>query len=90
MKLECWRRSNGLTLAEVGEALGFASSNPARGLQLIERGERKADANIVAAIELLTEGSVTPRDMHETRLDWLKLNKPQKFPTTNSSSEAIE
>ena len=63
----------------MGAALGFSATNPARALQLIERGERKADANIVARISQITKGEVTAQDMHETRLEWLQQNKPEQF-----------
>ncbi|MCP4933343.1 MAG: hypothetical protein GY927_03855 [bacterium] len=58
--------------------------NPARSTQLIERGERKADAHIVARIIKITDGNVTAQDMHETRLEWLKQNKPEQFQSESA------
>lgn len=40
-------------------------------------GEREPDALMRALIIKKTKGAVTLDDMHQTRLDWLKLHKGQ-------------
>lgn len=66
MKLDIWRHEQKITLAKLGTSLGFGAVNPARSTQLSERGDRKADAHIVARILDITDGHVTAQDMHKT------------------------
>ncbi|MCB1424098.1 MAG: hypothetical protein KDJ69_16875 [Nitratireductor sp.] len=88
MKLDAWRQDMGWTLAQLGAALGFEGRNVGRAAQRVERGEVKADADVVAAIAEVTNGAVTAQDMHETRLDWLNARKARAPETAASSDDA--
>lgn len=68
-----------MSLAETARALGITGVNPGGTLARIEVGSRQPDADMIERIGRLTEGSVTPEDMHAVRLDWLKANRPEKF-----------
>ncbi|WP_223215739.1 hypothetical protein [Rhizobium herbae] len=51
----------------------------ARSFQRIETGENGCDADLTARVLDMTDGAVTLQAMHETRLRWLKANRPEKF-----------
>jgi len=76
MKLTQWRLTQTKTLTECAALFGLAS---ARTYQRYETGETRADADLVEVIVRRTAGQVTATDMHATRLDWLKVNRPEKF-----------
>lgn len=79
MRLVDWRLSRKLSAAEAARFFGIGGVNPGRTLARIEAGERQPDADMIERICLLTDGLVSPHDMHATRLDWLKANRPEKF-----------
>ena len=74
MSLKSWRTKQDLTLAEAAAKFGLGGPNPARSYQRIETGESRADADLVDVIRKVTGGKVTPADMHETRLEYLRQN----------------
>lgn len=78
MQLRDWRKSSDLTLQACADRMGLAGGG--RTFQRLERGEVNFDADTVAKIAILTAGAVTAQDMHETRLAWLRDNRPDKFP----------
>jgi hypothetical protein len=77
MQLRDWRTSN--ELAQSDCAISLRLEGGARSFQRIETGENKADADLVERIIGLTAGAVTADDMHQTRLAWLRANRPEKF-----------
>jgi len=87
MKLTQWRLTQIKTLTECAVLFGLAS---ARTYQRYETGETRADADLVEIIVRRTGGQVTATDMHATRLDWLKANRPERFGTDEVSVEAAE
>lgn len=74
MTLKEWRIARGWSQGQLGEALGFVVDSRSSQAERIENGKIKADADLVAAIERLTDGSVLASDMHATRLAWLEAN----------------
>ena len=72
MDIKTWRTEQKLTLAALAARLQIRGPNPARNLHRVETGENRADADLVAAIERLTEGSVDAAAMNATRLAWLQ------------------
>lgn len=72
--LRSWRQGQSQSLDKLGETLGLGGQNRARTIQRIETGESQADADLAEAIQRVTEGVVTPLDLHTTRLAWLKSN----------------
>lgn len=79
MMLRDWRTASGLSLAETARLLGIEGKNPGGTLIRIETGMRQPEADMVERIVSLTAGAVSAADMHETRLAWLKENRPDKF-----------
>lgn len=79
MKLRDWRHSRNLSLAELGRMLGLGGVNPARAVQRIETGEQGFDADLAERIAIASQYAVRPQDLHETRLEWLRANKPQRL-----------
>lgn len=77
--LSIWISENGLTVAAAARRFGIGGVNPGRTLDRIMSGERQPDADMISRIIETTEGSVTATDMHATRLDWLKTNRPERF-----------
>lgn len=75
--LKTWRIQSGKSQGECAMALGMRGG--ARTFQRIESGESSADADMVERISAMTGGEVSAVDMHETRLSWLKTNRPEKF-----------
>lgn len=68
-----------MTLTATAAILGISGANPARTLQRYEEGAQRPDAPLIEAIFELTGGGVTAQDMHETRLEWLRTNRPGDF-----------
>ncbi|MGY6709741.1 MAG: helix-turn-helix domain-containing protein [Rhizobiaceae bacterium] len=87
MMMKAWRIERGLSVAETARALGIGGVNPGGTLARIEAGSRQPDADMVARIVRLTQGAVTPADMHATRLDWLRLNRPERFEAIGEAAE---
>lgn len=75
-----WIKREELSVAATARRLRIGGVNPARTLDRIVRGERAPDADMIARIVGMTDGVVTVQDMHETRLAWLRENRPEKFP----------
>lgn len=82
MKLKSWRLEAGRSQGDCANALRLEGG--ARSFQRIETGQNKPDADMVERIVVMTGGQVTAADMHLTRLDWLKENRPERF------AEAVE
>lgn len=76
MRLNDWRIASGKTLGECAVLLGLSG---ARTYHRYETGENRVDADLVDVIIRVTDGAVTAVDMHTTRLDWLKVNRPERF-----------
>lgn len=81
MKLTDWRKRKKYSQSDLATRLGLAGGKGILRLSRIERGEVKCDADIAGNIIALTCGEVSLTDMHETRLAWLKENKPEQFET---------
>lgn len=79
MQLSDWRKQEGLSRTEVAERLGLNGDSWGSSVWNWETGRARPDADVVARIEDLTRGSVTATDMHETRLAWLRVNRPERF-----------
>lgn len=75
MNLAEWRKSEGLSCEEVARRLGITVARGGTNVWNWEIGRNRADADIIERIEKLTKGSVTPLDMHRTRLAWLNREK---------------
>lgn len=75
MKLREWRQTQKLSLHRMASLLGLANQVTYRRYEI---GEHRADAPIIEKIVAATDGVVTPQDMHETRLSWLRENKPDE------------
>ena len=80
MRLKDWRLAAGLSIAELARELGIAGVNPGGTLARIETGARQADATMTDRIIRRTAGAVAADDMHQVRLEWLRANRPDKFP----------
>jgi len=87
MKLSAWIEEAGLSVAAAARNLGIEGVNPGRTLDRIASGERQPDADVVARIEAMTGGMVTAGDMHATRLDWLRANRPDRFQREGMAAE---
>lgn len=61
-----WREQAGKTLAEVAQAIGISGKNPARTYARYETGASRCPETVIAAIERLSGGAVTPTS-------WLRL-----------------
>jgi transcriptional regulator with XRE-family HTH domain len=88
MLLRDWRLTQGHSLERVAADLGLEARGRARKVQRWETGENEAPAPIVAAIRLLTAGAVTPVDMHDTRMAWLRSNGLLASPSAPHFAEA--
>ncbi|MCZ4274022.1 helix-turn-helix domain-containing protein [Maritalea porphyrae] len=89
MTLKEWRSKNAITLAKLATLCGMYGVNPARDLHRYENGSRQTPVLVVEKIVKATKGMVTAQDMHETRLDWLRANRPNEvanFPTVEVSA----
>ncbi|WP_027488482.1 helix-turn-helix domain-containing protein [Allorhizobium undicola] len=76
-----------MTLDACAKALGIGH---ARNYQRYESGAHSPDAPIIQKIMRLTNGAVTPEDMHADRIDWLKANKPAVFEGVDAVQPIIE
>ncbi|NMG39838.1 hypothetical protein GRZ55_11340 [Chelativorans sp. ZYF759] len=85
MELRHWRLAAGKSQGECAMSLGLDGG--ARSFQRIETGQNKADADLVERIAALTEGAVAAQDMHATRLDWLRANRPERFLELGEAAE---
>ncbi|MCG6115072.1 MAG: hypothetical protein MEQ84_07720 [Mesorhizobium sp.] len=85
MKLKAWRLEEGRSQGECASALRLEGG--ARSFQRIETGQNKADADLVERIAAMTAGRVSAEDMHATRLDWLKENRPERFLQLGEAAE---
>ena len=70
--LRDWRQGQRLSLDKVAGMLGLSGQNPARTIQRVETGESLPDADLAAALTKISDGAVTPVDLHLTRLAWLR------------------
>ena len=77
MRLKSWRLEAGRSQGDCANALRLEGG--ARSFQRIETGKNKPDADMVERIVAMTGGQVTAADMHLTRLDWLRENRPERF-----------
>ncbi|ELT50247.1 helix-turn-helix domain-containing protein [Brucella intermedia] len=75
MKLADWRKREGLSCDEVARRLEIVAARGGSSVWNWETGRARADADIIDKIEILTDGEVSPLDMHRTRLDWLRQNR---------------
>ncbi|MDP9837577.1 transcriptional regulator with XRE-family HTH domain [Neorhizobium huautlense] len=71
--------SKGLAVASLARQLGIVGVNPGGTLARIEAGSRQPDADMVERIETVTAKAVCAADMFQTRLQWLRSNRPEKF-----------
>ncbi len=79
MRLSEWRKSKSISTSELARQLGLNGERDSGNVWNWETGRARPDADIVEAIDRLTEGAVSAADMHAVRLDWLKANRPEKF-----------
>jgi hypothetical protein len=79
MLFKLWRKQKMLSLDQVGKDLGLPGVNVARTVQRIESGEALADADLINAIGVLTDGAVRADDMHASRLEWLRRKGRDRF-----------
>lgn len=75
MKLADWRKREGLSCDEIARRLEIAAARGGSSVWNWETGRARADADIIDRIEILTNGEVSPLDMHRTRLDWIRQNR---------------
>lgn len=85
MELKAWRLDAGKSQGECATALRLEGG--ARSFQRIETGQNKADADLVERIGAMTQGAVGAADMHATRLDWLRLNRPERFEAIGEAAQ---
>lgn len=79
MKLKDWRIQQNLSLADFGRMLGIGGVNPGRTAQRIETGEQAFDADMAERVRKVTADAVRVEDLHQTRLQWLASNKPDRL-----------
>jgi len=84
MNIRDWRIDAKVSQRELAIRLGISGANPARTLQRYESGESQMSSVMVDRLELISGAAVTAQDMHETRLEWLRANKPSEFATIPS------
>jgi len=68
-----------LTFVQAARELRIEGVNPSATVRRWAIGSMRPDADMVERIEKWSGGAVTARDMHETRLDWLRANRPERF-----------
>jgi predicted transcriptional regulator len=88
MSLKSWRQKQGLTVDALAAALGNIVTP--RNVYRYETGEIAADADMIDRIEFLTSGAVTAQDMHLTRLNWLRANRPEKFAPATPTPAPVQ
>lgn len=86
MLLAEWRKSQSLSCGEVAAALGDRCD--ATSVWNWETGRARPDADVTELLIQLSNGNVTPSDMHAARLAWLKANRPEKFHAGEASQGA--
>lgn len=79
MNFRTWLKNNQMTLAEAATRLRVRGRGPATTVKRWADGAVRADADTVERIVQMTKSAVTAQDMHQTRLDWLRANKPERF-----------
>lgn len=84
MSLKQWRAETGTGLGPVAEFCNVQISTVSRW----ENGEILPDADAIDRLGRFTGGLVTADDMHRTRLEWLRANRPDKF--TDDGGRAAE
>lgn len=62
-----WRRSAGLSQAEVAKLVGLGGKNPSRTWQRYEVGERQPRPSMIVAVERISKGKVTARSWEMVR-----------------------
>lgn len=77
MRLKEWRLTREKTLADMATLLRIETP---RTYMRYEEGENRADAHIVERIRDLTNNDVGVIDMHNQRLEWLKVHRSDLFP----------
>lgn len=88
MELKAWRLGKGWSQRRMADAFGIAGANPASQIERIENGKIKAEADLIDAIERVTEGEVTAVDMQATRLAYLReAGKAREFEPAAGSPE---
>ncbi len=85
MILEDFRTNEGLTYEALATLIGVSS---ARQAQKYAAGEAMPRAEIVERIRLVTNGAVSPNDLHETRIEWLRSKGKVCHPDTLPESPA--
>lgn len=69
MDLERWRIGRELTYEQLAALIGVSQARMARRYAL---GEQSPRPETVEQIRLATGGEVTPNDLHDSRIAWLK------------------
>lgn len=72
-------KARGLTYVEAARELAMDGVNPSATLRRWALGSMRPDADVIERIAHWSGGAVTARDMHETRLEWLRENRPERF-----------
>lgn len=79
MRLADWRKAQSLSCAEVENGLGLEGVRDGKSVWNWETGRSRADADMIDRIKRFTNSEVTEADMHQTRLDWLRAHRPERF-----------
>ncbi|MFT6658845.1 helix-turn-helix domain-containing protein [Maritalea sp.] len=79
MDIRNWRIDAKVSQRELAVQLGILGANPARTLQRYECGESQMPAPMVDRLTTLSSGKVSAQDMHETRIEWLSVNRPSEL-----------
>ncbi|MBO9125483.1 helix-turn-helix transcriptional regulator [Rhizobium sp. 16-488-2a] len=74
MHMKQWRQQQGLTMEE---AAALLQVEYAGSYQRYETGENRPDAPMAERIRLVSGGVVTLEDLHQQRLEWLKIRRPE-------------
>jgi transcriptional regulator with XRE-family HTH domain len=90
MDLKTWRVGRGWTVKQMGEALGFPVGSTGSQAERIENGKIKADADLIADIKRITDGSVAEADMQATRLAYLERTGKRRSFEPSETPEAAE
>lgn len=72
LTLKDWREGKGWNTQRLAEELGLDEKAGPGTVWRWETGRSRPDADVIAKIEEITEGAVTAREMHETRLAFLR------------------
>ncbi|MFN3833756.1 MAG: hypothetical protein ACK4SQ_16140 [Allorhizobium sp.] len=60
----------------MAKAASLLALDSARAYQRYETGENRPDAHVVERIIHVSGGAVTLDDLHQQRLSWLRVNRP--------------